>query len=78
MPPQEYWSHVPAATLPHLHFYNIPVTIDATHADNPFNIIKAVYRPGDFVVRGAWGVCNSCVWPPTVPLTVCPGVVLVA
>ncbi|GAB4815494.1 hypothetical protein N2152v2_002540 [Parachlorella kessleri] len=49
-PPQEYWSHVPAGILPHLHFYNIPVTIDETHADNPFNIIKAVYQPGDFVV----------------------------
>jgi hypothetical protein len=52
MPPQDYWSQVPGDMLPRLHFYNIPVTIDAAHAANPFNIIKSVYQPGDFVVSG--------------------------
>lgn len=50
MPAREYWAHVPSETLPHLHFYNIPVTVDATHPDNPINIIRSIYKPGDFVV----------------------------
>jgi hypothetical protein len=33
-----------------IHFFNVPCAADANAPDNPLNIIRSVYRPGDFVV----------------------------
>ena len=33
-----------------MHFYNVPCDIDAGSPFNPLNIIRSIYRAGDFVV----------------------------
>ena len=33
-----------------MHYYNVPCDIEPDSAFNPLNIIKSIYRPGDFVV----------------------------
>ena len=41
---------VPGAVQPALHFYNVPVSVDTASPANPLNIIRKIYRPGDFIV----------------------------
>ena len=33
-----------------LHYYNVPCDTDPESPFNPLNIIKSIYKPGDFVV----------------------------
>lgn len=33
-----------------IHYFNIPCDIEPDSPFNPLNIIKAMYKPGDFVV----------------------------
>lgn len=32
-----------------MHYYNVPCDIEPDSPFNPLNIIKSIYRPGDFV-----------------------------
>ena len=45
---------VPGAVQPALHFYNVPVSVDPASPANPLNIIRKIYRPGDFIVSYYW------------------------
>ncbi len=48
-PPEVYWGAIPQALHSKMHWYNIPVAVDAKSPDNPWNIIKRIFRPGDLV-----------------------------
>lgn len=48
--PERYWSGVPAHVKPSLHFYDVGIVGDTSSREHPINYIKAVARPGDFVV----------------------------
>ena len=45
-----YWLEVPPRLEKKLRFYNIGVETDPASPKNPLNIIRRLYRPGDFVV----------------------------
>ena len=47
--PEEYWGAIPVILHSKMHWYNIPAAIDAQSPDNPWNIIKRIFRPGDLV-----------------------------
>lgn len=48
-PPEEYWGGIPKILHSKMHWYNVPAAIDAQSPDNPWNIIKRIFRPGDLV-----------------------------
>lgn len=45
-----YWESVPKDVLPRLHLYNAPIDATPGSKFNPLEIIRHIYRPGDFVV----------------------------
>ncbi len=46
----DYWRQWPAEDRYKMHFYNTPFDTDQTSPDYPLNILKRIYKPGDFVV----------------------------
>ena len=46
----EYWAEVPPELRGRMHYFNVPCDTAPNSSFNPLNIIKAMYRPGDFVV----------------------------
>lgn len=44
-----YWDGVPDIYKDRLHYYNAPITAEIANADHPVNIIRSIYRPGDFI-----------------------------
>jgi hypothetical protein len=46
----DYWETVPTDVAPRLHFINVPVSAEAGASMNPLTWIRAIYRPGDFIV----------------------------
>lgn len=47
---QKYWETVDVDVYGKLTLYNIPVSADMSDKGHPFNLLRQVYRPGDFVV----------------------------
>lgn len=47
--PNEFWTDVPETVYPKLHFMNIPVTENPSDRSHPFQVIKEIYRPGDYI-----------------------------
>lgn len=47
--PNDYWSRVPTKWLPSWHFYNIPISPNASDYNSPINLIKNVASAHDFV-----------------------------
>ena len=45
-----YWLEVPPWLKKKLRFFNFAVETDPASPKNPLNIIRRIYRPGDFVV----------------------------
>ena len=56
---------VPPALRPKLHFYNTPAVFNASSPENPLNILRSVYKPGDFVVGAGWAGCARMLPPPS-------------
>ena len=46
----EYWAEVPPELRARMHYFNIPCETAPDSPFNPLNIVKELYRPGDFVV----------------------------
>ncbi len=44
-----YWEGVPDIYKSRLHYYNEPITSVMTSPEHPLNIIRSIYRPGDFI-----------------------------
>jgi hypothetical protein len=51
-PYENYWKYVPEHMRPKMHFYNYPITSDASAADFPLNIIRSIYKPGAGMISG--------------------------
>ncbi|KAG5189557.1 hypothetical protein JKP88DRAFT_271586 [Tribonema minus] len=47
--PVAIWAEVPGDLKPHYHWLNIPATPDAESMDNPWNFLRAIATPDDFV-----------------------------
>ena len=47
---KEYWADVPLEMRARMHYYNVPCDTAPDSPFNPLNIVKNMYRPGDFVV----------------------------
>lgn len=65
--PAQYWAIVPKRVQPALHFFNNnPVTVAGGAPNNPLNILRARWQPGDYVVRrragGGYGVGWDVIW----------------
>lgn len=45
-----YWAGVPPNIVPKLHFMNIPISAEPGAPMNPLTFIRAIYKPGDFIV----------------------------
>ena len=46
----DYWKDVPQEMRARMHYFNIPCETAPDAPFNPLNIIKSMYRPGDFFV----------------------------
>lgn len=62
----EYWRQWPVEDRYKMHFYNTPFDIDQESPDFPLNILKRIYRPGDYVVVSVLAIammaCKQSVW----------------
>eukprot|EP01062_Namystynia_karyoxenos_P053341 TRINITY_DN4316_c0_g1_i1.p1 TRINITY_DN4316_c0_g1~~TRINITY_DN4316_c0_g1_i1.p1 ORF type:complete len:487 (+),score=118.60 TRINITY_DN4316_c0_g1_i1:88-1461(+) len=50
IPPAKYWARVPHWLRPRLQWYNVPINTSAGSGSNPLEYIRALCRPGDYVV----------------------------
>lgn len=50
IPPTEYWQEFPAELTEKMNFRNVGVQSAANAQDNPLNIVRRIYRPGDYIV----------------------------
>ena len=50
MAAKEYWADVPLEMRARMHYFNVPCDTAPDSPFNPLNIVKNMYRPGDFVV----------------------------
>mmetsp|Transcript_1406 Transcript_1406/g.4195 ORF Transcript_1406/g.4195 Transcript_1406/m.4195 type:complete len:381 (-) Transcript_1406:736-1878(-) len=49
IPQAQYWQAFPANMSEKMHFWNIGVSYDRAAPDNPLNIVRRIYRPGDYI-----------------------------
>jgi hypothetical protein len=48
--PLDFWSHISSPSLyTKLHLINVPVSINVSDPHHPFQIIKSIFRPGDYI-----------------------------
>ncbi|KAK3259484.1 hypothetical protein CYMTET_31519 [Cymbomonas tetramitiformis] len=47
--PKYVWQNVPIEFRPNFHYFNIPVSSEPEHVDNPLTLLKKVATPEDFV-----------------------------
>jgi hypothetical protein len=47
---EEIFAHVPRHLMPHYQYYNVPVDTNFTDPGHPFNVLKALAMPWDYVV----------------------------
>ena len=65
-PLSNYWKSVPHNVQGNLHFYNQAITSDLNSASHPLQILKRIYKHGDFVVclrAAALVVCSYVAQP---------------
>eukprot|EP01065_Artemidia_motanka_P032646 TRINITY_DN39637_c0_g1_i1.p1 TRINITY_DN39637_c0_g1~~TRINITY_DN39637_c0_g1_i1.p1 ORF type:complete len:413 (+),score=88.71 TRINITY_DN39637_c0_g1_i1:59-1240(+) len=48
--PAKYWSRVPPRLRPRVSFYNVPVSTNHSSGRNPFDYVKQLTTPNDYVV----------------------------
>lgn len=47
--PAEFWRFVPDSIYPKLHLMNVRVTDEVSDRNHPFQIIKRIFHPGDYI-----------------------------